>query len=178
MKAYKIVITIVSILLATIAVVFLILNSPATLFSYQGGPTRNDYQTLEKYSVKLVKNDNFELDEDINVEKSISKDYIIVKLDKPFYGIEAKFPMINYKENVDNDKFTCSGIINYDEVEYNEYTSVEPSWKSTISAIFITFVFTFVLIGIFYVIPVRIVKKQLTTKNTNKINKENPQANT
>ena len=94
MKAYKIVITIVSILLATIAVVFLILNSPATLFSYQGGPTRNDYQTLEKYSVKLVKNDNFELDEDINVEKSISKDYIIVKLDKPFYGIEAKFPMI------------------------------------------------------------------------------------
>ena len=97
MKAYKIVITIVSILLATIAVVFLILNSPATLFSYQGGPTRNDYQTLEKYSVKLIKNDNFELDEDINVEKSISKDYIIVKLDKPFYGIEAKFPMINYK---------------------------------------------------------------------------------
>lgn len=135
-KHYKKIALVVAIIIGILAGGGLLFFSPTARASFRGDVNWENYQILIQYAREVANNFDVDLGDEIEVSKALTKDALIVNVDKDLYGIEATFPISTYQVTVED------GIIKYEGVftggsKFRTHTEVdEPGFYIVMSTSF------------------------------------------
>lgn len=101
-------------------------------------PNEEDFEKLEEYAIEEAKGLYLNEDEDIEIEKKIDGELLIIKIEKQRrYGIEASYPVSEVSIETKDGIIVYEGIIDYNNATYLGYTYVKDKMMCILECLFL-----------------------------------------